>query len=156
MFPFRVLNNFSNFLLISIPNLVDQYYKSNPRDSHHLEFRACISRFGIGMEVIYTRCYIEGHLCLSAFDYESNNKLVSQRLLEKLQLPTTFHPNRERIKLGTRQCVKEVLFDIAPMESCHLLSGWRWLCYRTLYIEERSLYLRHEGRKMKFKFMKPR
>jgi len=52
--------------------------------------------------------------------------------------------------------VKEVLCGIAPMDSCHLFSGWRWLRYRTLYLGERSLYLRHEGRKMKFKFMKPR
>ena len=42
------------------------------------------------------------------------------------------------------------------MDSCHLFAGWRWLRYRTLYLDERSLYLRHEGRKMKYKFMKPR
>jgi len=108
------------------------------------------------MEVLYTRCYIEGHLCLITFDYESNNKVVSQRLLEKLQLPTIFHPNQEWIKFGTRQCVKEVLCGIAPMDSCHLFSGWRWLRFRTLYLDERSLYLRREGHKMKFKFMKPR
>jgi len=89
------------------------------------------------------------------FDYESDNKIMSQRLVEKLQLPTTFHPNQEWIKFCTRQCVKEVLCDIAPMDFCHLLSGWRWLRYRTLYLDERSLYLRHEGRKMKLKFMKP-
>jgi len=31
-----------------------------------------------------TRCLIEGHPCLVAFVYESNNVVVSQRLMEKL------------------------------------------------------------------------
>jgi len=43
------------------------------------------------MKVYYTRCLIEGHACLVAFDYESDNNVVSQRLVEKLQLPKTFH-----------------------------------------------------------------
>jgi len=93
------------------------------------------------MEVFYTRCDIEGHLCLIAFDYGSDNNFVSKRLVEKLQLPTTFHPNQEWIKFCTRQCVKEVLCDIAPMDSCHLLLGWRWLHIRTLNLDERSLDL---------------
>ena len=108
------------------------------------------------MEVLYTRCYIEGHLCLIAFVYESDNNVVSQRLVEKLQLPTTFQLNQEWMKFGTRQCMNEVLCDIAPMDSCHLLLGWRWLRFRTLNLDERSLYLRHEGYKMKLKFMTPR
>jgi len=31
-----------------------------------------------------TRCLIEGHQCLVAFIYESDNNVVSQRLVEKL------------------------------------------------------------------------
>jgi len=31
-----------------------------------------------------TRCLIEGHQCLDAFVYESDNNVVSQRLGEKL------------------------------------------------------------------------
>jgi len=31
-----------------------------------------------------TRCLIEGHPCLVAFVYESENNVVSQRLVEKL------------------------------------------------------------------------
>ena len=142
-------------MLISIPNLIDQQNESNPLDSHHLVFKARPSRFGLEMEVFCTRCYIEDHLCLIAFDYGSNNNIVSQRLVEKLQLPTTFHPNQEWIKFGIRQCVKEVLCDIAPMDSCHLL-GWRWLRFRTLKLDERSLCLRREGHKMKLKFLTPR
>ena len=46
------------------------------------------------------RCVIEGHPCLVAFVYESDNNVVSQRLVEKLKLPTTFHPNQARIKFS--------------------------------------------------------
>jgi len=52
--------------------------------------------------------------------------------------------------------VKEVLYDIAPMNSCHLLFRWAWLHFKTLNLDDRSLYLRHEGHEMKLKFMTPR
>jgi len=49
--------------------------------------------------------------------------------------------------------VKEVLCDIAPTKSCHLLLGWAWLHFKTLNLDERSFYLRHEGHEMNVKFM---
>jgi len=101
-------------------------------------------------------CLIEGNPCLVAFVYESNNNVVSQRLIEKLQLPTSFHSNQARIKFRIGQCVKEVLCDIAPMNSCHLVLRWAWLNFKTLNLDERSLYWRHEGHKMNLKFMTPR
>jgi len=52
--------------------------------------------------------------------------------------------------------VKEVLFDIAPTNSCHLLLRWAWPNFKTLKLDERSLYLRPEGHEMKLKFMTPR
>ena len=76
--------------------------------------------------------------------------------MEKVQLPTRFHPNQARIKFIRGQCVKEVLCDIAPTNSCTLLLGWAWLHFKTLNLNERSLYLRHEGHEMKLKFMTPR
>ena len=76
--------------------------------------------------------------------------------MEKLKLPTSFHSNQARIKFGTRQCVKEVLCDIAPTNSCHPLLRWSWLHFKALNLDERSLCLRHEGHEMKLKFMKPR
>jgi len=76
--------------------------------------------------------------------------------MEKLQLPKSFHSNQARIKFSTGQCVKEVLRDIAPMNSCHLVLRWAWLNFKTLNLDERSLYLRHEGHEMKLKFMTPR
>jgi len=54
-----------------------------------------------------------------------------------------------------RQCVKEVLCDIAPTNSCHLLLRWAWLHFKMLNFDERSLYLSHEGHEMKLKFMTP-
>jgi len=75
--------------------MIDQSKESNRVDSHHLVFRAWLSRFGIGKEIYYTKCLTEGHPCLVAFDYESENNVV-----------------------------KEVLCDIAPMDSCHILLGW--------------------------------
>ena len=76
--------------------------------------------------------------------------------MEKLQLPTSFHSNPARIKYSTAQYVNAVLCDIAPMNSCHLVLRWAWLDFKTLNLDERSLYLRHEGHEMKLKFMTPR
>ena len=76
--------------------------------------------------------------------------------MEKLQLPTSFHPNQARIKFSTGQCVKEVLCDITPTNSCHLLLRWAWLHFKALNLDERFLYFRHEGHEMKLKFTAPR
>jgi len=102
------------------------------------------------------RYFIEGHPCLVAFVYERDNNVVSQRLVEKLKLPTSFHSSQARIKFGTGQCVKELLCDIAPTNSCHLLLRWALLHFKTLNLDKRSLCLRHEGHEMKLKFMTPR
>jgi len=88
-----------------------------------------------GKESRETRCWIEGHPCLVAFVYESENNVVSQRLVEKIKLPTSFHPNQARIKFSIGQRVKEVLCDIAPTNSCHLLFRWAWLHFKTLNLD---------------------
>ena len=49
--------------------------------------------------------------------------------------------------------MKEVLCDIAPTNSYHLLLRCAWLTFKTLNLDERPLYLRHEGQEMKLKFM---
>ena len=76
--------------------------------------------------------------------------------MEKVQLPTSFDPNQARMKFSTVQCVKEVLCDIAHKNSCYLLLRWAWLHFKMLNLDEYSLYLRHGGHEMKFKFMTPR
>jgi len=52
--------------------------------------------------------------------------------------------------------VKEVLYDIAPTNSYHLLLRWAWFHFKVLNLNESSLYLRNEGQEMKLKFMTPR
>ena len=52
--------------------------------------------------------------------------------------------------------MKEVLCNIAPTNSCHLLWRWAWLHFKALNLDERSLYLRNEGYEMKLKFRTPR
>ena len=81
----------------------------------------------------------------SCIRYESDNTVVSQRLVEKLKLPTSFHSNQARIKFSTGQCVKEVLFDIVPTNSSHPLLRFAWLHFKTLNLDNGSLYLRDEG-----------
>jgi len=52
--------------------------------------------------------------------------------------------------------VKELLCDIAPTNSRHLLLRWALLHFKTLNLVKRSLCLRHEGHEMKLKFMTQR
>ena len=51
--------------------------------------------------------------------------------------------------------MKEVLCDIAPTNSCHLLLRWAWLHFKTLNLDKGSLYFRGERHEMKLKFMTP-
>ena len=52
--------------------------------------------------------------------------------------------------------MKEVLCDIAPTNSCHLLLRLAWLHFKTLNLDKSSLYLRDEGHEMKLKIMTQR
>jgi len=52
--------------------------------------------------------------------------------------------------------VQEVLYDIAPTNSFHLVLRFAWLHFKTLNLDKGSLYLRHEGHEMKLKFRTPR
>ena len=92
----------------------------------------------------------------SCIRFRKRQHFVSQRFVEKLKLPTSFHSNQARIKFNTGQCLKEVLSDIAHTNSCHLLLRLAWLHFKTLNLDKGSLYLRHEGHEMKLKFMTPR
>ena len=49
--------------------------------------------------------------------------------------------------------MKEVLCDIPSTNSSHLLFRWAWLHFKTLDLDERSLYLRQEGHEIKLKFV---
>ena len=83
-----------------------------------------------------TRCLIKGHPCLVAFVYESDNTVVSQGLVEKLKLPTSFHSNQASIKFSTVQCVKEVLCDIAPQTLViFFLDGHGFILKRSILVK---------------------
>jgi len=76
--------------------------------------------------------------------------------VEKVELPISFNPNQARIKFSTGQSVKEVLCDITPTNSFLLLLRCPWLHFKTLNLDESSLYLKHDGHERKLKFMTPR
>jgi len=59
-------------------------------------------------------------------------------------------------QIHCRTMCEELLCDIDPTNSCHLLLRCAWLHFKMLHLDERSLYLRHEGHEMKLKFMTPR
>ena len=77
---FLVLNNFWNFLLVSIPTIIDQSNESNPVDSHHLVFRAWLSRFGIGKEVYYAKCLTDGHPCFSCIRLQKRKQCCEPKI----------------------------------------------------------------------------
>jgi len=52
--------------------------------------------------------------------------------------------------------VKQVLCDIASTNLVIFFLRWAWLHFKTVNLDERSLYLRHGGHEMKLKFMTPR
>jgi len=52
--------------------------------------------------------------------------------------------------------VRDVLSDIAPTNSCHLLLRLAWLHFKTLNLDKGSVYLRHEGHEMKLRITTPR
>ena len=52
--------------------------------------------------------------------------------------------------------MKEVLCDIAPTTSCHLLFRWARLHFKMRNLDKGFLYLRDDGHEMKLKFMTPR
>ena len=56
-------------------------------------------------------------------------------------------------QFSTGQCVKEILCDIGPTNSCHILLRWAWLHFKKVNLGKRSLYFRFEGQEMKLKFM---
>ena len=66
----------------------------------------------------------------------------------------SFESSEDQIQYRT-MC-EEVLCDIVPTKSCHPLLRWAWIHFKTLNLDECSVYLRHEGHEMKLKFLTPR
>ena len=73
-------------------------------------------------------------ICLRKRQQSCKPKIGGQTLVT-----TKLSSNQPRIKFSTGQCVKEVLCDIAPTNSWHLLLRWAWLHFKMLNLDKRSL-----------------
>jgi len=62
--------------------------------------------------------------------------------------------SKDQIEYMT-MCERSIMW-YCSLNSCHLLLRWAWLDFKMLNLDERSLYLRHEGHEMKLKFVAPR
>jgi hypothetical protein len=88
-------------------------------------------------------------------DSGSTENLVSTEMVEKLELETTAHPKPYKVSclqkghkvMVTKQCLvdfkiggyrDEILWDVIPMDVCHILLGRPWQFDRNVI---------HDGRK---------
>ena len=66
----------------------------------------------------------------------------------------SFESSKDQIQYGI-MCERSIM-SFTPTNSCHLLFRWACVHFKTLNLDERSLYLRHEGHEMKLEYMTPR
>ena len=93
--------------------------------------------------IFHMKFKVQSKTCLVIIDGGSCTNVVSERLVAKLQLPVTRHPNPYRLQwLGESGDLKvsaqvqvplkigefeeKVLCDVIPMSACHLLLGRPW------------------------------
>ncbi|XP_040955920.1 uncharacterized protein [Gossypium hirsutum] len=93
--------------------------------------------------IFHTRCQVRGKLCSVIIDGGSCTNVASTLMVEKLNLPTTKHPNPYKLQWlndggelnVTKQVLvsfsigkyfDEVLCDVVPMHAGHLLLGCPW------------------------------
>ena len=99
-----------------------------------------------GYPQFYTRCHVnpvKDKICSLRIDDVCCANFVSTLLVEKLNLETSMHPTPYKLKLSkgyeaiqvTEQVLisfsigkynDEVLCDVVPMETCHILLGQPW------------------------------
>ena len=79
-----------------------------------------------------TRWLIEGHSCLVVFVYENDNNVVSQRLVEKLKLPTSFNLNQARIKFSIGQVWKKYYVILLPRTHFIFWDGYGFILKRSI------------------------
>jgi hypothetical protein len=90
-----------------------------------------------------TACKTKDRVCKVIMDNGSTDNLISNEMVEKLELETTDHPSPYKVSWlqkghqvnVTKQCLVQykiggyndkVLFDVIPMDVCHLLLGRPW------------------------------
>ncbi|KAK7376628.1 hypothetical protein VNO78_34449 [Psophocarpus tetragonolobus] len=122
-----------------------------------------------------TRCSIEGKIC-SIIIYGGNcTNLVSSRLVTKLNLETTPHPqpyklqslgengdisvNKQvEVKFSIGKYEDVVLCDVVPMDACHLLLGKSWQVERNVNYNEKTnkISFMHQGCKLRIALLSPK
>ena len=90
--------------------------------------------------LFHTRCHVQGKLCRVIIDGESCSNIASTTMVEKLCLTTTKHPQpyqlqglsnegqfrvtqQVRIAFSIGKYQDEVVYDVMPIQACHLLLG---------------------------------
>nr|AAQ72729.1 putative gag-pol polyprotein [Petunia x hybrida] len=125
--------------------------------------------------LFHARCRVKGVVCSMIIDSGSCTNVVSQSLITQLKLPTMKHPKPYRlqwlsecgelkvvkqamIKFKMGSYVDEHLFDVVPMQACHLLFGRPWQFDRQVVHNGRvnNYTLQHEGRKFVLKPLTPK
>ena len=94
-------------------------------------------------ELFMIRCRIMGKVCRVIIDSGSTNNMISEEAVEKLKLERISHANpfkvtwlnkKQHVLVGEQAWVEftigkykdKLLYDIIPMDACHLLLGRSW------------------------------
>ena len=93
--------------------------------------------------LFHSKCRVMGLLCSMIIDSGSCANVISQTLVTQLKIPTLKHPSPYKLQWLSecgelrvvKQClikfkignyVDEHMFDVVPMQACHLLFGRPW------------------------------
>ena len=125
--------------------------------------------------LFHTRCLVQGKVCSLIIDGGSCTNVVSSRLVDKLALTTYPHPHAYKLywlsdegevvvdkqilisfTIGKYQ--DDVLCDVIPMESCHILVGRPWQFDKHAIHDGfvNSFSFDHVGRKVTLVSMSPK
>ena len=118
-------------------------------------------------DMFHTRCRVHDKVCCLIIDGGSRSNMASIRTVKKLGLATTKHPRpyqlqglgvegkfevtqQVRVAFSIGRYQDEVLFDVVPIQVCHLLLGEPWQLDRKVTRDDRTnrYSFKHQGRKI--------
>ena len=118
-------------------------------------------------DMFHTRCRVHNKVCCLIIDGGSRSNVVSTRTVEKLGLATTKHPrpyqlqglgvegkfkvtHQVRIAFSIGKYQDEVVCDVVPIHTCHLLLGEPWQSDREVVHDEHTnrYSFKHQERKI--------
>ncbi|XP_074283176.1 uncharacterized protein LOC141607722 [Silene latifolia] len=125
-------------------------------------------------QIFHTKCQVKDKWCSLIIDGGSCTNVASSEMVEKLKLPTTPHPrpyalhwlddgNKVKFTKQVKVALKigsyndGILWDVVPMDACHVLLGRPWQYDRNVVHHGRSneYELVNKGKKIIFKPMAP-